>query len=151
MPKRIIRKQVHIGARFETIVYNTAYRQGFYPQDIPDGCKVIGKNKLIRVPTPYDMVIHDPRMMRSVFLDCKSTALKKLPLSILKKHQTEELEKCASAGHKAGYLVFFSSLNEVRWMSIGFFLDEGLKAIAPEHGILLGKENDFSLHKIWDR
>ncbi len=151
------KKSVIIGARWENILKSSALRAGYSVTEIPDGCMVVGRNKIIRVPSPYDLMLFHPKAKKSIHLDAKSTTTKKFPYSLINYKQIVELNKAASAGNYAGYLVNFESLNKVIWFStevIGKANFESLKvrkSIDPELGLDLGTFNDFSIDKIWEK
>lgn len=70
---------------------------------MPDGCRVVGKNRLIRVKTSFDWIL--TKDGRSAFIDTKTTALDHLPASALTEHQVEALALHEHYGAIAGYVI----------------------------------------------
>lgn len=136
------------GDRWENILFSNAYRQGFHPCRIPNGCKSIGLNRLIRVESPFDFILSKvPGVV--LFLDTKTCGTKNFSHSQLKKHQIEELRFCELAGALAGYLVHFQTINQVVFFSALQLMNlESKKSLKPKDGIILGKELDFNLDLI---
>lgn len=154
MSTNVRKKGVHLGARWESILTSQARRSGYLVCDVPDGCQVVGKNRLIRVVSPFDMILHSPKMQKSIFLDAKTTEGKTFPYSKVNPRQMVELGNSAAAGHKAGYLICFRLLNKVVWYSTTDFIRPSLntkiakRSVLPEDGIYLGTEMDFNIDLI---
>lgn len=149
------RKSVAIGAKWEKMLENAALRSGYDVTSIPDGCLVVGPNKIIRTPSPYDMIIFSSTHKVSIHLDAKAINQKTFPYSAINPKQMVELGKAARAGNYAGYLVLFIPLDQVVWFSTVAFStahrdeQKRKRSLAPEIGILLGSELKFDLSLIW--
>lgn len=134
------------GDEFEDILYAQAIEQGFAIVKIPPGCKQIGRNRLIRVKSPFDYLIAKSAQM--VAFDCKSTALNKFPSSLVKWHQVENLEWLEKKDIEAGYLIWFRKLDQIHFFSAKYMHDNPRK-IAPEFSTrFLGNRQNFDLNKM---
>lgn len=133
---------------FENIVYSTAWRQTFHPCRIPDGCKQLSNTKLIRVKSPFDFILAAPNG-RCIFIDCKTTKAKKFNFSSIVEHQIDMLFGFEKCGHKAGYLIHFQETNDVVFFSASQFISNKRGSLGPMDGLVIGKEMDFNLRKIF--
>lgn len=141
-------KSVVAGKQWESIFERTAHSQGVTCIRMPDGCRVVGPNKLIRVRTPFDYIlIHKST---SVYLDCKSFDSDQITYSMIKDHQMATLLDIEISGCPAGYLIYFRKSNV-----ICFAKASQLSRIQPEtslHGremIILGQLESFAVGRLF--
>lgn len=133
-------KQAHdTGVIFENILHRSALVYGYAVVDIPDGCRQLGANRLIRVPTPFDYVLtKSPR--ETIFCDAKCTRERHFPVGLIKPHQAEELFKLQKIGHVAGYIVNFL-MQDATYFFEAHKLKEALlnrKSLRTENGYHIG-------------
>lgn len=139
------KKAKHAGNVFEHWLKVTALSQRFEVIQIPNGCKTLGKNRLIRVKTPFDMLIAKDREV--VFLDAKSCAGKCFSRSAITPHQAFALSGLEGQGFLAGYLVHFTTLNIVSFFSATHLLNLKLNdSLKPEQGIVIGNSKEMNLN-----
>jgi penicillin-binding protein-related factor A (putative recombinase) len=100
---------VSIGKLGEKIFANTLRQRGWSVVRIPDGCKQIANNKLIRVKSPFDFMTAKESV--AIFCDVKSTATKSFAYSLINQFQVKELLDISKNKFIAGYVVHFRSLN----------------------------------------
>jgi len=126
------------GDEFEAIVKSAGALDGFHVIRMPDGCKVIGPNKLMRVRTPFDFIFVKSRK-ETFFADTKTTEGKSFSHSQITPHQLDELLKIELNGGIAGYIVYFRETNEIVWFSSSKLnsISRG-ESLKPEEGVLLG-------------
>jgi len=115
---------------------------------MPDGCKVVGKNRLIRVKTPFDYILIYQGM--SVYLDCKSFDSDRITNSQITEHQLESLLRIEESGGIAGYLIYFRPAH-----AICFCRATDLAKIKPGSSlpgfsmVILGSIEDFTLGRLF--
>jgi len=126
------------GAEFETMLSRSAEAEGFISIRIADGCRQLGRNKLMRVKTPFDFVLFKSPI-ETIFVDSKTTNNKTFAYSSITPHQIEILKRLTLKGATAGYIVYFRPFNKVIWFSASLLyeLNSG-ESLKPEQGILLG-------------
>lgn len=114
---------------------------------IPDGCRVVGRGRLLRVPTPFDYVASYHGMV--ALLDTKTVQGKRFVPSDIKKHQLS-----AMLDHPkvlSGYLILFREVNYVGWLPSGRMREmirDG-KGVAAEELACLGSTLAFDPRKIF--
>lgn len=96
----------YAGASFENQFENLCAIQNVTCVRIPDGCKTVGPNKMIRVSTPFDYVIGFNG--KAGFIDTKVTLGDNFTFSMIKPHQLESLLSLAHCG-VSGYIIGFGS------------------------------------------
>jgi len=79
--------------------------------EIPDGCKRVGKYRIIPVKSPFDRIL--AKRGKSAFVDYKHSSGKAFTYSMVDKDQVNNLITLESVGLPAGYLVFFSQYNKI--------------------------------------
>jgi hypothetical protein len=137
------------GQRFEIFLENSAARKMWTVTRIPDGCRQVGPNKLLRVRTPFDFVF--TRWGKAVFADAKSTQTKYFSKSALTPHQIEQLKDIENDGFAAGYIVNFSTLNLVVFFSATLLSEIKTRdSVGPEQGILIGNDEVINLQLIFE-
>lgn len=133
------------GEVFENILKSTAYRQGFYPIQIPTGCKTIGPGKIIRVRTAFDFIFVKKDL--TLFIDAKSVKAKAYSTSMITPHQVVELKECEQAGFTSGYIVYFQTSDQVVFFSASQLKAQFFKtSLKPEDGVILGRLTSFDLN-----
>lgn len=126
------------GDEFETQVKRAGEDNGFHVIRMPDGCKVVGPNKLMRVKTPFDFIFIKSKN-ETLFADTKTTEEKTFSHSKITPHQLEALLSVESKGGVAGYVVYFRSTSEIIWFSASKLnsISKG-ESLKPVEGVLLG-------------
>ena len=143
------------GQSFERNLIIEASYQDFAHIQIPDGCRQLGFNKLIRVKSPFDFVFvnNKSELPKVIFFDAKSTLLKSFPYDKIKAHQLRDLLKFQNTKYiKSGYIINFENLNKVV-----FFSAEKLRQstytktkLTPELGIEIGHKFKINLDLLFD-
>lgn len=105
------RKAKHNGMAFEAVFQNACDRIRATCTRIPDGCKQIGQNRLIRVKSPFDFVV--THLNRTAIIDTKTLDSKAFPHSAIDPHQSITLAKHQAAGAISGYVVYLRETSEV--------------------------------------
>lgn len=138
------------GDIFENAFRAAAYRAYFKPIQIPMGAKFVGKDRMIRVRTPFDFVLIHRK--GTVFLDTKISLKKTFSYTQCTPHQVAELMEIERLGHLAGYVVYFSELNR-----IVFFHSHKLTrlqlgmSLRPEDGEDLGSLQTLNLINVLEK
>lgn len=137
------------GATFELIFQRQAQRQRVHCLQMPDGCRQIGGNRLIRVPTPFDWILAFNG--KSAYVDTKTFEHDRLRRSDLVPHQIEALYNIG--WHcPAGYVVWFRKTQAVVFYSWHFMIKIGQgQSASQQEGILLGTIEDFSVLPILEQ
>jgi hypothetical protein len=112
-------KSQRTGASFERWVVDAFESRGWDVVRIADGCRVVGKGKLLRVAQPFDFVAVMGPMV--VFFDAKARDLVKLRPSVLgtgtsTTAQAETLKALGRHGHPCGFLVLLKPVSELWWI-----------------------------------
>lgn len=94
-------KAQRLGASWEAEVERECVMKGVAFTEIPDGCRVVGQGRLLRVRSPFDAILHFGG--RSVFVDMKRLSLNRFAFSCVDQNQIKSLAN-ASRGGPAGYL-----------------------------------------------
>jgi len=105
------RKAKHNGATFEAIFESACHRHGLTCTRIPDGCKQIGQQRLIRVKSPFDFVVSYNG--KTALIDTKTVARSVFANSAIDPHQAIILSNHEHAGAIAGYVVYLRETSEV--------------------------------------
>lgn len=134
-------KQGLVGKRFESEFQQIAGWQGIAITRIPDGCKVLGGGKIIRVKSPFDWVL--TKDGKTALIDTKTTLDKNFKHGKIDLAQLAALYDQQFRGAIAGYVVQFRSLKTVKFFSAGT-----LKAavasksnLVPADGVTIGENN----------
>ena len=98
------RKAQHSGAAFEAMFLNACTFQGIVCTRIPDGCKQLPNNKLIRQKTPFDWVISIDS--DTALIDTKSIDNHRFPHSLIDPAQALKLVRHDHKGTPSGYCVW---------------------------------------------
>ena len=133
----------HNGNYFENFLKSCAYRDKWEVLQIPNGCKTLGKNNLIRIPSPFDFVFC--KNQKAIFADAKTTERSTFSRSQINVNQSFSLSRLEAQGFIAGYIVRFSKQKEVFFFSAAIL--SGLKpqeSLSPKDGVFIG--NDIHIH-----
>lgn len=113
--------QQAFGSLFEELFHMTCGRtQGMAVTRFPDGCRVVGKNKVIRIKTPCDWILTFGGV--TALIDTKTTESDSFPFSKIEKHQVKEMAIHAQSGARSGYVIWFRKSDDVVFMSSLFLL-----------------------------
>lgn len=82
---------------------------------IPDGCRQINLNKLIRVKSPFDFLA--TKNGKAIFCDTKTCEGKTFPHSKINQLQIKELLRIAKNGFLAGYVINFRETDTYSFIS----------------------------------
>src|SRR3954467_8667995 len=109
--------QKSFGDSFEQLFFLVCNRtRGLAITRFPDGCKVVGNNKLGRVKTPWDWVVSYNG--KTALIDTKTTASNSFPHSKIEHHQVKEMSSQSLAGMAAaGYVIWFRQSDGVYFAS----------------------------------
>ena len=136
------------GQQWENLLRSSAGFEGWYTVRLPDGCKQISQNNIIRVKTPFDFIF--VRNGNAIFADAKTTKAKNFSRSMIDPFQVKELAAISNQGLVAGYIIRFELTDQVI-----FFHSHVLLAVRPnssldpKDGIVLGNSREISLEKIF--
>lgn len=104
-------RQQAFGSAFEDLFFNLCARvPGMAITRFPDGCRVIGRNRLVRVKTPCDWILTFGGV--SALIDTKSSA-GPFPHSKIEAHQVHEMLKHSQSGAKSGYVIWMRKTDDV--------------------------------------
>lgn len=143
------RRAKALGTSWEAIIERKCIREQIMHVRIPDGCRQIGKQKLIRVRSPLDYVLI--KEGKTVFLDAKTINADTLSYSFLHdskstSHQLETMRRISVNKCRAGLLIWFRLSNIISFIDAQLLMviqpNEGIKYDA---GLILGKFEDFKL------
>lgn len=135
------------GEQFENEFRSACARSGVHALRFPNGCKTVRALKgirLIRVLTPFDWILSFNRT--SGYIDTKTTAEKGFPHAKIEDHQLVEMLALEREGHRAGYVVHFTSLPAGPIVFFTATILFGLKprsSLKVEDGVILGREYSF--------
>lgn len=152
-----------MGSYFEQVFFLTCNRKiGMAVTRMPDGCKTVGKNKLIRVKTPWDYIVSYSGHI--ALLDTKTTQGNSFPHSKIEPHQVDEMFEHAMAVEsyphgrtcvRAGYVIWFRGEGKVFFIPSVYLsslvrkrgsLDiSKLQEKEPPLGIFFGKKDPVSI------
>lgn len=143
-----------LGATWETLFENSAWRLGCKVIRIPDGCRQItgrgyGGKRLIRVPSPFDFCLI--KNGQTVYLDTKSTQESRFKFSLVDRQQLYWLSQCAAGGCRAGYAVEFRELKRVVFFPVEKLAGlQPRESLSPDEGLQLSRDNaDLSLENLF--
>lgn len=132
-----------VGQWFENILSVACTREGIAFEQIPSGCKWVGK-RAIPAKTPFDFIAS--KDSRAILFDAKTVNVETFSKSACKEHQVESLFRFEVSGLTAGYIVWFRGSD-----SIVFFKASQLKNLAPRRslrisdGVFLGSKDALNL------
>jgi len=96
-------KQVHVGAHWEIRFQNRCRVQGIACTRIPDGCKQVAPQKLIRVKSPWDFVLSFRGI--TALIDTKTTTGSAFSHSKIDPSQVLNMFEHEAQGIRAGYVI----------------------------------------------
>jgi penicillin-binding protein-related factor A (putative recombinase) len=139
------------GDLFESLfVLGCRRTNGLVVTRFPDGCKVVGRNQVIRVKTPCDWIITFGGV--TALIDTKTTEGESFPFSKIEKHQVSEMLRHELAGAKAGYVIWFRKTDDVLFVSASLLASLMLQrgSIKPKgYSAHLGNSRDFKAQIIF--
>ena len=138
----------HEGQLFEARFKHLSWVSGWHCEQIPSGCKWLGKNRIVGVPTPFDFLLC--KAGRVIFCDVKSINDDKFSYSKLERHQVKSLSMIGEQTLPAGYIINFRPIGSYYFFSwdqlAGLKPRESLK---PVYGICVGDDNGLTLGNIF--
>jgi penicillin-binding protein-related factor A (putative recombinase) len=139
------KKAQRAGSNFEVFFQSLCKTQGISFERIPSGCKSTGKNRLIRVTTPFDYILG--YQGQGAVVDLKSIETGNLTYSKIVPHQLKALRNL-SVGLLAGYVVGFSE--DVYFMPV-YILErcQPGESVDLMHCKLLGPRRLFDITKVF--
>lgn len=148
------RKSLHSrieGSIFENRIIMQSRMEEIALIQLPTGARPVGRvgkrPTLIPVKTPFDFVLVKNRSV--AFIDAKSTSDKTFQYSQITQHQIQKLDELQREGMVAGYLVHFRTTDDVVLFSADQLMNlRPRESLAPEHGIWLGRIDNFRLRGI---
>jgi penicillin-binding protein-related factor A (putative recombinase) len=140
------------GNEFESRFFNECHRQKIICKRLPDGCKRVffrGRVKLIPVKTDFDYILSHAG--RAAFVDIKAFDTNTLAHSQITNHQALALFDMQSEGHASGYIVYFTSEQQVRFYKASQLLSiKKYQSLALDQGLFLGDLEKPNLHSIFE-
>lgn len=140
-----------LGASFETNFLELSKLAGITTTRMPDGCRVVGRGRIVRVSTPFDWILSlDGKV---ALIDTKTTDATLFPPSKVSEHQVVELLNHQAQGILAGYVVEFRKEAEVvfvpaRRLMQAFITRKGI-ASSDASCSVLGAPEDFNPRRIF--
>lgn len=105
------------GALFESLFLRACRLRKIAATRIPDGCKTLGKGRVVRVRTDFDWIITSQG--RSGLIDTKTVAGQRfMPSHVFSPHQVAALAEHADAGAVAGFVIWFREADSVCFMPV---------------------------------
>jgi penicillin-binding protein-related factor A (putative recombinase) len=95
----------NIGANFERYFEKCASLKGWRVTRVPDGAKHLGKDRIVRVKSPFDFVL--TKKGKALFVDTKTTQGETYSYSSINQAQVEELLAIEKQDHTAGFIINF--------------------------------------------
>lgn len=136
------------GNGFEQIVKTMGKLTGWTVVKIPDGCKHVGKGKIVPVKSPFDFVLS--KNGQSIFFDAKTYDQECVNTSQLNYRQLEILYALEfDAKEPAGYVIYFRPVNKVIFFPASILLT--LKTDQSLHhskGVDLGSIYSLDFYKM---
>jgi hypothetical protein len=128
------------GEALERLLEFAAKGEGHSIIRIPDGCKQIGRGRLVRVKSPFDYILASNS--RCTFFDAKHTSEKFLYLSSIASHQIEAMEKLMrSPNVRTGFIVLFSESKRIEFFDLKIHRHMNSNAFREGQGFLIGMLN----------
>lgn len=138
------KRSKHEGDLFEMQLKMQSKAHGWKVIQIPMGAKMLNAHKLIRVQTPFDFVF--VKRGKALFADAKSFQKPTISFSDLTHHQIENLFHVEQHGFKAGYIVNFRKLDQIRFYPASMLLElKQRSSYGHEDGFLMGSVQNISL------
>jgi len=146
LSRRVAGKRAkYAGSMFETLFENMCAIQNIECVRIPDSCRQVGANKLIRVYSPFDFVLC--YRQRAAFVDLKSIDIGNLTYSKIVPHQLRNLLKL-SPGGVSGYIV--NVAGEVYFVDVSILQStKPGKSVDLTYAKNLGHRASFDIRRIF--
>lgn len=135
------------GRFFENILSVHCQKTGIKFEQIPSGCKWVGKTP-IPMRTPFDFIA--AKNGRAIVFDAKTLNNDAFSKSACTPHQIDSLYGFEVSGLTAGYIVWFRTID-----SVVFFSASQLKQLKPRcslkilDGVFLGRQNALNLEVLF--
>lgn len=132
---------------FEELFTLNCRRENLAFTRFPNGCKSVGKNKLVQVKTPCDWII--THHGKTFLIDTKTTDQASFPHSKITAHQVAEMLKHELHGAIAGYIIWIRKPDIVYFTQASYLHSLiGIRgSIQPgPKTALLGTSKRFTLH-----
>lgn len=116
---------------------------------IPDGCRTVGRNKILRVKTPFDYIISKNK--QTYLIDTKTTAGKSFSHAQITDHQVNSMFTHSFNGSvKSGYIIYFRERNLISFFDAKLLLQlKPGSSLEPNHGIILGNIEKMSFSSLF--
>lgn len=140
------------GNLFETIFERVCRRSSMVVTRVPDGCKQLRGNQIIRVSSPFDWIVSfGPR---TALLDTKTLDNDRFAFSVIKDHQVREMAAHQKmSGNPAGYVIWLRPKDLVFYLNaitlLAMVETRGSLGECHADAILLGSSYDFQASKIF--
>lgn len=109
-------KQKAFGDLFEDLFFNLCARiPGMAITRFPDGCRIVGRNKVVRVKTMCDWILTYGGV--TAMIDTKTTEGDSFPHSKIEPHQIMEMLKHSQSGAKSGYVIWMRKSDDIIFCS----------------------------------
>jgi penicillin-binding protein-related factor A (putative recombinase) len=143
------------GKGFENVLERITAQAGILCIRIPDGCQVVGLNKLVRRKTPFDYILC--KDSKCALIDAKTTIGKTFSITsdlLIKPHQISIMKQANEKGIIAGFLFLFRLTETLCFMEANELEElkyQGKKSIGPQDCMVLGRlGEDLDWNKLWD-
>ncbi len=136
-------QNVKLGAGFESYFHKCLLIKNWKVLRLPDGCRHVGQNKIIRLKSPFDYIATKAGG-KSFYCDCKTTIGESFPFSAINQDQVRDLLGIQNNGHVAGFVIHFRQVDKYCFISA-----KELSEVVPGGSIKaraaidLGKEIDI--------
>lgn len=143
------------GTQFETLIENCARIAGWQPLRIPDGCRQMGKKKMIRVKSPFDFILAKAGQFRTstLLFDAKHTSENKYYTKSKNDHQIAHLLRFGSIpSYACGYVVNYEKHGCVVFHTVNSIAkarNDG-HGLAHTDGVLIGSKYSINFDQIFD-
>ena len=104
-------KAKRYGEYFEALFKSACLARRIAVTRIPDGCKQLGQNRIIRVRSPFDWIVS--KNGTTALIDTKTQEGKAFPNSKIDSHQVSELLPHETNGSIAGYVVWLREIDQI--------------------------------------
>lgn len=147
------RRAKAVGDQWQGVLERRAIREEILMLRIPDGCRQIGKDKLIRTRSPLDYVMF--KEGRTVCFDAKTINSDVITYSNLHssestKHQLQTCLHISTKGVRAGLIIWFRLSNYVSFIDAQLLnVIQPREGIKYDAGLILGKWEDFKLSPLF--
>lgn len=140
------------GNQFENILTVLCRAEGLLILRIPDACRTVGKNRIIRIKSPFDYIIRPLHQgdVCSAYIDAKTTQSKTYCFSTINRDQMLTLLSMEQAGAVAGFIVWFREIDRlVFYSSSTLWKIVPGESLLPEDGLDLGSTMRSNISRIF--